>query len=59
MDKEWKRSDLYYKEKILENSQWKLELRNKEFYWEKNKGVSEKKDRPTERILKILFTLNT
>jgi hypothetical protein len=52
-------SDLGYQENILGNSQWKLELRNKEFYWEKNKGVSEKEDRPTERIFKTLLTLNT
>ena len=54
------RSDLRYKENILGSFQRKLELRNKKkLIIEKDKDVSLKKNRPTKRILKTLFTLNT
>ena len=42
-----KRSDLHYKEKILGSSQQKFEPRNKDLSVEKDKGVPEKKNRPT------------
>ena len=40
-------SDLRYKAKILGSSQRKLEPRNKEFDLEKDKGVPEKENGPT------------